>query len=195
MPEKCVIIPAAGLSSRHPPNKLLLKLEGRTVIERTVSIFIDFPLNIVVVTGYQREKTAFLLRKNFGTRITVIDNPDYSLGMSSSIKAAVRALKQEYGYIGICPADKPFIRKTTIADLLDTLDKELPLIAAPFYNGQMGHPCFFSGKLKKELLTITGDMGGREIVTNYRERLLEIQVNDEGITLDMDRYLDGSHVR
>lgn len=195
MPEKCIIIPAAGLSSRQPPNKLLLEFEGMTAIERTVSTFIDFPLDIFVVTGYQGEKTSFLLESSFGNRVTMVDNPDYELGMSSSIKAAVRALKQEYGYIGICPGDKPFIKKTTIATIIDTLDEELPLIAAPFFDNRMGHPCFFSDKLKKDLLNITGDMGGREIVAEYREQVLEIHVDDEGTILDLDRYLEGGHVR
>jgi len=195
VPEKCIIIPAAGLSSRHPPNKLLLELEGLMAIERTVSTFIDFPLDIFVVTGYQSEKMSYLLECSFGNRLTVVDNQDYRLGMSSSIKAAVRALKQEYGYIGICPGDKPFIQKTTIADMLDTLDEELPLIAAPFYDNRRGHPCFFSGKLKKDLLNITGDMGGREIAAEFRKQVLEIQVDDEGTILDLDRYLEGGHVQ
>lgn len=195
MPEKCIIIPAAGLSSRHPPNKLLLDLEGMTAIERTVSTFIDFPLDIYVVTGYQGEKTASLLRKKFGDLITVIDNPHYELGLSSSIKAALRVLNRDYSYLGICPGDKPFILSATVAKMLDALDRELPLLAAPIYHDRLGHPCFFAAELKPELLAVTGDIGGREIIRNYPDRLLKIPLNDEGIIMDLDRYLDGSHVR
>lgn len=195
MTKKCLIIPAAGLSSRHPPNKLLLDLEGMTAIERTVSTFIDFPLDIYVITGYQSDKTSALLNRKFGDLITVIDNPHYELGMSSSIKAALRVLNREYSYFGICPGDKPFILPATVAKMLDALDRELPWLAAPFYHDRMGHPCFFAAGLKPGLLAVTGDMGGREIIRNYPDRLLKIRVNDEGIIMDLDRYLDGSHVR
>ena len=42
-PSISLIIPAAGLSRRHPPNKLLLPLEGETVIQRSVARFIEAP--------------------------------------------------------------------------------------------------------------------------------------------------------
>lgn len=182
------------MSTRHPPNKLLLKLNKSTVIERTLSIFIDFPLDINIITGHQQDKINDILKK-FKNRITIIQNPDFRSGMASSIKCGLHKMQSDCEYIGICPGDKPFIEKKTVKSILLQMQEKHPLIAAPSYDGRLGHPCFFAGALGNELLKITGDTGGKMVIEKYRDHLLEIPVRDKGVIMDMDMYLDGIDVR
>ena len=191
--EICMIIPAAGQSRRHPPNKLLVRLGKNTVIEKTVSTFIDFSMDVVIVVGYQMEKMKPILKKRFGNRIRIVENPRYKTGLASSIRAAILAAGHDYSYWGFCNGDKPFISRNTAGFLLNELREKHPLILAPSYENKIGHPIFFSTSLKKELLSITGDIGGREILQNHFEEVLRIPVDDEGVVTDMDRYLENYH--
>ena len=184
-----LIITAAGLSQRRPPNKLLLPLGEKTVIETTVEIFIDTPLDITVVTGHQREKIEPLLYQRFGDRITIVHNPDYASGLASSVTAGLKNNPGEPDYWCFCNGDKPFIKQATIEYLLAELERSKPPIMIPAFHDQIGHPTFFSADFTSELLALTGDSGGRDILQRHRREVLFVPVADEGVSLDMDCYL------
>ena len=184
-----LIITAAGLSRRRPPNKLLLPLGEKTVIETTVGNFIDTPLDITVVTGHQREKIEPLLTRRFGNRITIVYNPDYASGLASSVKVGLTITTENPDYWCFCNGDKPFIKSATIDYLLAELERLQPQILVPTVNDQSGHPTFFSADFTPELLALTGDTGGRDILQRHGHDVLFVPVDDEGISLDMDCYL------
>ena len=189
-----MIIPAAGLSCRHPPNKLLIEMKGMTVIENTISKFVDFPLDIIVVIGYQKNRISAKLRNRFGERIHVVNNPEYATGMASSLKTGINIIGFDCDYYGFCNGDKPFIAKETVSILLEMLNLKKPAILAPSYGNQTGHPAFFAASLRSELLTLEGDIGGREVMNNHKKETMIHPVDDEGVILDMDRYLELNNV-
>ena len=79
-----IIILAAGASSRMGVPKQLLLVDGKTLIKRVCDTSLDTPCHpIVLVLGANRN----LIRKETERMpITVIDNPQWENGMSSSIK-------------------------------------------------------------------------------------------------------------
>lgn len=184
-----MIISAAGLSSRQPPNKLLIKIDEKTVIEKTVSTFINLPIEIVVVTGFQAKETSYILKKKFGDKIQLVENPNYKTGLSSSIRIGVLSVRDDCHYFGFCNGDKPFISQTSVIHLLDEIERNKPIILAPQYLQQLGHPVFFSATLRSDLLEISGDSGGKSIIESHPETRF-VHIDDPGIILDMDRYLD-----
>ncbi|MFH1852457.1 MAG: nucleotidyltransferase family protein [Candidatus Neomarinimicrobiota bacterium] len=188
-----LIITAAGLSRRHPPNKLLLPSGNRTVIETTVWSFIDSNMGITVVTGHQWEKIKPLLNRRFGDRITIVYNPDFATGLTSSIKAGLTNTSGEPDYWAFCNGDKPFIQPATIEFLLAELERIKPLILVPTFSERMGHPTFFSSELTPELLALSGDNGAREIILRHGNAVRYVPVNDAGVALDMDSYLDSNN--
>jgi len=185
-----LIITAAGLSQRQPPNKLLLPLDHKTVIETTVGNFINTNLDMAVVTGHQREKIEPLLTQRFGDRITIVHNPDYETGLASSIKAGLSIDIEKPDYWCFCNGDKPFIKLATIELVLTNLEHRKPLILVPTYQDQPGHPTFFSADFTSELLALTGDTGARMLIQRHRRDVLFVPVADEGVSLDMDRYIN-----
>lgn len=184
-----IIIPAAGLSQRHPPNKLLIPLKNKPVIVETVSRFIEFPVNIIVVVGYAKNKLIPVLESALGDHINIIENPDYRQGLSSSIKAGIRAAGVVTDYYGFCVGDKPFLHLTTVGMLLETLNRKSPDILVPIYKGTIGHPNFFSKKYRKDLLELSGDTGGRTLFQTYQTKTYFLPVKDKGVILDMDQFL------
>ena len=185
-----LIITAAGLSRRQPPNKLLLPLGDKTVIETTVENFIETDMDINVVTGHQQEKIEPYLTQRFGNRITIVHNPDYSSGLASSIKAGMTINTEKPDYWCFCNGDKPFIKPAKIELLLTELEHWKPPILVPTYQDQPGHPTFFSTDFTSELLALIGDTGARDIIQRHGRDVLFVPVDDEGIALDMDRYIN-----
>ena len=185
-----LIITAAGLSQRQPPNKLLLPLGNKTVIETTVGNFIDTKMDITVVTGHQQEKIELLLGQRFANRITIVYNPDYETGLASSVTAGLKNNPVEPDYWCFCNGDKPFIKPATIENLLAELERSKPAIMIPAFHDQIGHPTFFAAGFKTELMQLRSDTGGREILKRHGRDVLFVPVDDEGIVLDMDRYFN-----
>ena len=63
-------------------------------------------------------------------------------------------------------------------------------LAAPFLGGRRGHPVGFAAPLRDALLALSGDQGGREIVSANLNRLQHIDCDDPGILADVDLPAD-----
>ncbi|NQU68675.1 MAG: NTP transferase domain-containing protein [Candidatus Marinimicrobia bacterium] len=182
-----MIITAGGMSTRHPPNKLLTQIDGETVIEKTVKSFIQFPVDVFVVTGND-EKNISTALKGLSENITLIHNLDYQSGISSSVRAGVSVI-DNCDYFGFCTGDKPFIQQSTIQYLLGILEMRSPEILVPEYESIPGHPVFFSYHYKSRLLALSGDEGGRQIIRHLPHETEIVSVGDKGVILDMDKFL------
>lgn len=190
-----MIITAAGRSTRFPPNKLLEILEDRTAIEHTVNTFIGFDLDLYVILGYQSEQVQEVLLNRFDDQIIYEFNTQFHSGLSSSVVTGVKAAGRTYDYWCFCPGDKPFIQPKTVEFLIDKLNKEKPLIMAPRYQSKPGHPTFFSTELSPFFLAATGDIGGRQVIETFKSETLFVDVPDEGVSLDMDYFLEFENAR
>ncbi len=189
-----IIIPAAGLSKRNP-GKLLktikhtLQDKHQTVLETTVSKFIDFEINIIVVVGHDKTRITRLLRTAFSNRITIVENIEYKSGMGSSLTTGVSALPSNTDYFGFCLADKPFIQESTINTLLDSLKKDKPNILVPTFNDNIGHPNFFTIDYKTYFLNLNEDIGGKSLIKQEKNNVMTLPISDKGIITDMDEYI------
>ncbi len=190
MVKTAMILPAAGSSRRHPPNKLLLDLDGRTVIERAVGVFLGRTLELILVLGHQQERVRRVIEREFGGAVRIVMNPEYASGMASSLRRGLLAAGEGFDYYAVSLGDKPFIRPGTVDQLLEILGRDRPLILAPEHGGRTGHPVFFRADLRGELLSLEGETGGREVIRRHRDAALLLPVEDEGVILDMDSYLE-----
>jgi molybdenum cofactor cytidylyltransferase len=184
-----MIITAAGMSTRQKQNKLLIRSCNETIIEKTINNFLNFDLDIFVVVGHQKELLIPILEHRFRKDIQIIENKDYKNGISSSLNAGIKATGKNYDYIGFCNGDKPFIKEKTIEILLKYIKDIQPNILVPRYIEQNGHPTYFSKDYIKDFILISGDIGGQVVIKKYPKAVTYLPVNDEGVVLDMDKYL------
>lgn len=184
-----MIITAAGMSTRQKENKLLIRSCNETIIEKTINTFLNNDLDIFVIVGYQMELILPILTDRFRNNIQIVENKNYKSGIASSLKAGIAAAGESYDYFGFCNGDKPFIEVKTVKILLKYLIENKPLILAPIYQEQSGHPTFFSNEFIKYFGLISGDTGGREVIKKHPEAVTYLPINDEGIIMDMDMYL------
>lgn len=183
-----MIIPAAGLSKRHPPNKLLDKIDGKTAIVQTIESLLNHNFEILLITGHDNKRLTESISLSIRKQIIIIKNNQYRGGLSESIKKGVDSVKGDCDYFGFSLGDKPFIQKETIDTMVNKLENEKPKILIPTFNGFTGHPTFFSQTYRNELLNISGDSGGRELLSAHKDDITYFPVNDPGIILDMDTY-------
>jgi len=179
-----VIILAAGESRRMGEPKQLMPLGKTTILQRTVDNFLNSEVHdVIVVVGCRAEEVISLIADR-SVAITV--NSAYREGMSTSIVAGLSLINEKTQGIMLALADQPFIDSHTINHLIEAFGAHNENIAIPVYQGKRGHPIIFALKYKEELLRLKGDIGGREIIGQHPDDILEVPVNCEGICVDID---------
>ena len=83
-------------------------------------------------------------------------------------------------------SDQPWLTAATIHQLIDLLKTSKKGIACVSCEGKLGNPCIFTKKYYEELLSITGDRGGKSVIAAHREDTAGLKVNDVRELTDMD---------
>ncbi|MDA3847111.1 MAG: nucleotidyltransferase family protein [Vallitaleaceae bacterium] len=189
------IVLTAGYASRAKVNKITLKIDGLTVIERILLMLKPYCESIVVVTGHYHDEISEIMK--YHPSVTVVKNERYDLGMFSSVQAGVRLMKNDFILI---PGDYPLIEPTTIVAITKgtcnangiASGKINSDIVVPTYNGRKGHPIVIKQRLIQPLLE--EDIGSNLKVFRDRYEVAYIPVEDEGILLDIDTIDDYHHI-
>lgn len=189
MAEKlAAIILAAGFSSRMGSCKAMLPLGTSTVLEQVVELFHGCGISeVIVVTGHEAGLTAPVARK---AGALAVYNPDFGLGMFSSICAGVQALSPECNGFFLLPVDIPLIRKGTITLLARAFEASAARLLYPVYGGERGHPPLISTALCRAIVQGDGSHGLRGILAAVEAenpgQVRDILVPDANILFDMD---------
>lgn len=178
------VLLAAGKSERMGRNKLLMPFEGGTIIERTLDNLLASRAGevIVVLGGCAREIGAAI-----GTRpVALASNPDYELGMSTSLIAGLRMVNKQARFVMVALGDQPFVTRRTYDCLIEAaLDTDKGIVI-PVYGGRRGNPILLCAGYFPEVLRFAGDVGGRDLLGRYPGDVLEIAVPDEGIVANIN---------
>lgn len=180
------IILAAGQSSRMGgKNKLLEEFKGKPLVRHAVeAACASGAAPVIVVTGRDASTVGQVLE---GLDVRLVNNPDFADGLSSSLKAGIRALPEESAGAVICLGDMPQISSNLINRMIDAFAPERgAMIVAPVRNKQRGNPVLWARRFFPELLKLEGDIGARKLANFYSEGLLELEVDDDAAFADID---------
>lgn len=196
-PSTAAIILAAGSSSRMGAgrHKLLLPLGDRPVLAHVIGTTLASPARpIIIVLGHQ----ALLVRAslaNYATdpTITIIDNPDYLQGMSTSLQIGLQTLTHTlsphtFDSALVMLGDQPLITAHLIDALLAARQASKKRIVAPLYDGKRGNPIIFDASLFPELMEVTGDEGGRSVIERHRQDLATVELGNAVANYDVDTW-------
>jgi len=182
------ILLAAGQSKRMGRLKLLLPFGGSTILEQTIDNLLHSKIDeLIVVLGYQAQE---LMEKVASRRVKVAMNPAYKQGMSTSIIAGLSVVDDKAQALMLALGDQPFISSRVIDRLIDEFFSHNKGIVIPTYQGSRGHPVIFAIKYKGELLGLKGDVGGRQIIKEHPDDIVEIPIDSESINTDIDTLTD-----
>ena len=113
-------------------------------------------------------------------------NTDFEQGMSSSIECGLSHISEAADGVMIVLGDQPLIEKDTIDLLIERHRQSRRGIILPVYKGIRGHPVIFKMKYKDELLRLTGDIGGKQIVERHPSDVLEVEVDSQSVVISID---------
>jgi molybdenum cofactor cytidylyltransferase len=181
------IVLAAGTATRMGTQKLLLPVNGRAMVQWAVDAALSSrATETVVVVGHHAAQVVEALEDR---PVTVVVNPDYATGMSSSLRAGVRAA-------GACEAaivllgDQPFVTADLLDRLIDQFAETRADIVRPVAGDRPANPVLLSAALFPEVLQQRGDVGGREIVERHRDGVCLVLVDDPRVVTDIDSIED-----
>ncbi len=178
------ILLAAGQSKRMGKLKQLMPFGQSTIVEQAVDNLLGSTVDeVIVVVGYKAED---VINAIAAKPVKVAINPDYEHGMSTSIMAGLNLVHSGVQGVMLALGDQPLVDSQTINRLIEEFYNHDKGIAVPTYQGRRGHPIIFAIRYKKQLLKLSGDVGGRQIIKEHPDDVLEIAVNSENVIADFD---------
>ena len=178
------ILLAAGQSKRmNGENKLTKKIQGIPLIKHSVKNILSSSIDeLIVVLGYQKEIVEKLIGKN--EKIKIVFNKNFENGMASSIKTGLNHFSEKTEAFFICLGDMPLISHNIYNQLIKS--KNNKEIIVPTYKGQQGNPVLFDKSIKEKIMNISGDSGAKKILELNKDKILNLEINDQSITKGFD---------
>jgi molybdenum cofactor cytidylyltransferase len=180
------IVLAAGRSTRMgAANKLLAELGGTAVVRRVAEAALASQARpVLVVTGHQAEAVRSALA---GLDVAFVANPDFAQGLSTSLKAGLRALPGETDGALILLGDMPRIAAADLDRLIAAFaDEGGEAIIAPLHDGKRGNPVVWPRAYFAEMLELEGDTGAGRLLAAHADRVRGIDLGTDAILADVD---------
>ncbi|MEG0371291.1 MAG: selenium cofactor biosynthesis protein YqeC [Clostridium sp.] len=177
----CGIVMASGMSKRMGQNKLIMKIENKSMIKRVTSQCVNSHLRDVIVV-YNED---IVLRQVCSLPIKTAHNLSPEMGQSMSIKVGLKSISDDYDGYMFLVGDQPFIDSKLINKLLNRFEMDKKSIVIPCYRDDKGTPVIFPSLYKKDLICIQGDSGGREII-KHCENISKVLIEDKNKGMDID---------
>lgn len=182
------LVLAAGTSSRFGRPKPLARLGDRPLLARCLdSLRASRVRAIVVVLGTDADRIRHEVPLE-GTQVVV--NPDPSEGMSSSIRAGLRAAPPDALGFLVVLGDQPLLTPVTIDALVGRHGAKGARAVVPTYRGMRGNPVLLDRSLAPDMEAVRGDVGCRSVLAAHASEVVELPVDDPGILLDVDTPRD-----
>ena len=169
------VVLAAGKSERMGQNKLLLRLNGKTVIETNLDALAAADINEqVVVLGHKLEEVVEVIKPRLG-RVKIALNLDFEKGMVSSFQTGLIVLSKvdaAFLVLGDQPILDPNFLKVMVKELENNGDAA---VLSPIHNGKKGHPLLFSKRVFGEILNLKSTQTIRDVVHAHEDQLVTIE--------------------
>jgi len=193
MPERVAgVVLAAGSSSRFGQNKLLLELDGQSLVRRAVRATSQAGVDqVVVVLGHQAARVKAELA---GLSCVTIVNLDFADGVGTSLRLGVSRVDPAADAVVVVLADMPFVTRAMIGDVVARYRSSgAPLVVSQY--GQVeAPPTLYARSLMSELGGLKGDQGGKAVGLRHRHHAEVVSWPEQALA-DIDVAEDYDHIR
>ena len=188
------IILAAGDSTRMGrPKALLPDPDGRPFVARLARTFVaaGVPQVIVVTGSLHAQIAAALAADDLPATPQLVNNPQPALGQVSSLWMGLDAAIT-LGVDGVLMTlvDIPLVRPSTVQKVIDAWTMTRAPIVRPAVGDRHGHPVLFDRSVFDALRHAPITEGARAVVHANADRIVNVQVDDEGCLIDVDTPAD-----
>jgi xanthine dehydrogenase accessory factor len=182
------IILAAGQATRFGQSKQLMRLGDKPLLAHVLdNVNASRVDDVIVVLGAYADEVRSQIRMG---RARPILNADFAEGMSTSIRAGLRALPEGTEAAMIVLADQPLVAPRTLDGLIDEYSRTRPAVVIPTYKGFRGNPVVVDRRLFPEMMELRGDVGCRAIFGDHADSVVKVAVDDRGVVTDIDTMED-----
>src|SRR5687767_12515624 len=188
-----IILAAGDLTRMGRPKALLPDPEGRPFVARLVRTFAAAGVHdIVVVTGSLHEAIADAIAVDQPpVAPNLVNNPQPALGQVSSLWMGLDAVARP-GIEGalVTLVDIPLVLASTVRRVIDAWTQNRAPIVRPAVGDRHGHPVLFDRSIFDALRHAPLTEGARAVVHANADRIVNVQVDDQGCLLDIDTPSD-----
>lgn len=187
------IILASGFSKRFKGNKLLTLYKEKPLIMHIADKVIrqDF-YEVIIVSQYDEILSLVSSTRSSKGIIRTVKNNNPQRGISESIKLGLKASQPCDAYMFFV-GDAPLISEETIEAMMhmyNGIEAKENAILCPFYEGKRGNPVVFAQTYKEELLELSGDEGGKQVIARHSKCVVGYEVGHQKELFDIDTQLD-----
>ena len=187
------ILLAAGLSRRMGRDKLLLKYNGKSLLQLAVDLLTELPVYERIIVGTQAGTVLLCSTEN--TREPspsvfplVLINPNPKDGQSGSVRIGVGAATGTHFLF--LNADQPKLTKEDLLPMLEAAGDNPDKIIFPVINGEPCSPTIFPERFRTNLLDLQGDNGGRVVRDAFPEHNQTVKPENPINFTDIDTWED-----
>jgi len=177
-----IVILAAGGASRFGSAKQLAVHQNKTLLQHKIDTCCQlnqYPSYVVLGAAYQQ----IIAVTDFGN-CQVIHNIHWHSGMSSSIKATITELGHHYDGILFLAADQLLISDKQLKHVIKAWQEQPSKLVAAKFDDEITIPAIFPNTYYEELLSLSGDKGGKKVLLAHPNNLLSIDLPQAKFDID-----------
>ncbi len=180
------VILAAGQSRRMGAiNKLLIEVDGRPILAHVARAVREAGLPPpIVVTGCEAERVRAALSDE---PVRFAHNPEFEGGLSTSLRAGIRAVPENWAGALVCLGDMPDVTPETLKALAAAFNPHSNIsVCVPVHGGQRGNPVLWGREHFARLQTLSGDVGAKHLLAELQNQVAEVETPSPGVLMDVD---------
>lgn len=158
---------AAGGATRFGSPKVLATFHGKPLVRHGVELLKPHcPAGVHVVVGASADGVRAALATE---AVSIVDNPDWASGLSTSLVRGVAALPAGADAVLILLCDQPAITAGDLGALVAAWRIEPELITAAAFSDRLGPPVIVPRSIWPQLAALRGDQGARSLLGWHSE--------------------------
>ena len=178
-----IVILAAGEARRFGACKQLALFHKKPLLQHVIDAALPLrPTRLVVMTGKYHEAIAAANDEGVVTGAELIHNPDWSSGMSSSIRLACELLSVDCDQLLVLLADQVLVSTNELETLVAMAADGGSACAG--FSGTVGPPAVFSRAWYPDLLTLNAENGAKKLLTHPAKQVAIVPMKSAGWDID-----------
>ncbi len=182
-PRLGIVILAAGEARRFGACKQLALLHTKPLLQHVIDAALPLrPTRLVVMTGKYHEDIVSAKDQGVVTGAELIHNPDWSSGMSSSIRLGCELLADDCDQLLVLLADQVLVSTSELETL--TAQAVDGGSACAGFSETVGPPAVFSRACYPDLLTLNAENGAKKLLTDPAKQVTIVPMKSAGWDID-----------
>ena len=182
-PRLGIVILAAGEARRFGECKQLALFHMKPLLQHVIDAALPLrPTRLIVMTGKYHEAIATAKDEGVVTGAELIHNPDWSSGMSSSIRLGCELLSDDCDQLLVLLADQVLVSTSELETL--TAQAVDGGSACAGFSETVGPPAVFSSAWYPDLLTLNAENGAKKLLTDPEKQVTIVPMKSAGWDID-----------